>query len=247
MTEVSFKASRKPSYVKAPSVRAALDKALQGDSKVTVDDVESILQAMFKNHRVTVQEWLDLISIAENAPCTTEAIVAIYQIHEKFVYLARRPWSFARLKHYFGHGIVPQGWRGSAYDTGGAGACAVKLSRALKLGGFLSLKDFPSSKNDNGRHVWPRPFAPDGLPVNARELAEYLWIKLGPGQNIDVHDPTTLFRQGIIYIDGFDDASGHITLYDGNKDRFEDGLWFKQAEVPTLTVFWDMRPTWLVW
>ncbi len=34
------------------------------------------------------------------------------------------------------YGSVPHGWQGSAYDTGGAGRCAVKVSVALKAAGM---------------------------------------------------------------------------------------------------------------
>jgi hypothetical protein len=235
-----------PRLVSDRSIRQALEKALKNDGRLTLPEMESLFQAAFDRGEVTRQERFDLLMIAEKAHCDTDSIVAIYKFLELCNAFARKPWSFARLRQFYGGGKVPPGWFESAYGKTGQGPCGIQLSLALKKGGFLTFRDFASPTNSNGKHVWPQAFAQEGLPVNAKELADYLALKLGPGNQIDINDPLTGFRQGIIYMTGFSDASGHVTLWNGNQRVFEDGRWFSQVETATNTRFWDMRPDWLV-
>lgn len=173
-------------------------------------------------------------------------MVKLYYELEHFRTLDRLPWSYELVRTFFRARKVPQGWHQTDYGKTGSGSCAVRLSMALKAAGYADFKDFADPVNQNGRHVWPRAFAPGGLPVNAAELAHYVFRRLGRSQQIDITSDENKLRQGIICIGGFNDASGHITLWDGQTKRFEDGTNYPEAKVVTNTHFWDLRPTWLM-
>ena len=229
------------------SIKKAFEKALSNDNRVTANEIGDLLDAVFDKGKVTRRERRDLYKIAESGRCETNAIVMIFNTLQYFNKMERIDWSYRNLKLHYGRGRVPKGWRGSAYDKDGFGSCAVKLSLALKRSGYLTFGRFPHEENDRGRRVWPKGFAKRGLPVNAKDLMLYLQRVLGIPQRIDVSDPTTSVRQGILFVDGFKKASGHIGPWDGAIKMFEDGNDFMDlVKDPRNTSFWDLRPDWLI-
>jgi len=224
-------------------------KELSADGELSSDDMNELLEEAFDGGKITRTERRQLRRITTSAKAAQNLDRATKNDMLLFLnfcdWLELRPWSFAKLQLVYAGGKVPKGWYKSEYHSKGAGPCAVQLSLALKKGGFVTFGDFPSRKNKRGRHVWPKAYAKRGLPVNAKELAEYLERRIGPPTRIDVREAITSLRQGIVYMTGFQRASGHITLWDGGKSRFEDGNWFTVVEDPINTKFWDLRPTWL--
>jgi hypothetical protein len=134
------------------------------------------------------------------------------------------------------YGNVPVGWTGSEYDTGGAGRCAVKVSKALKAA-RMSFSGF------TWKYLWKKE-----LPVNATELSQFLTSKFGTGEKVNRNSSGMNVRQGILFIAGgwaspHGAPVGHITLWNGTK--CEDGTSYDEQKGAARCLFWELRPTWL--
>ncbi|MGM0488026.1 MAG: T6SS effector amidase Tae4 family protein [Planctomycetota bacterium] len=125
---------------------------------------------------------------------------------------------------------------GREYDTGGAGRCAVKVSKALKAAG-LSFTSY------SFKWLWK-----NDLPVNATELSKFLKFKFGAGETVNRRSPGMNVRQGILFIAGgwaspHGQPVGHITLWNGQK--CEDGTSHDVQKGAPSCLFWELRPDWL--
>ena len=231
--------------IKDQSVRETFDKANKNKRITNAEMWQIIMSAMdykgvTKKERDDLQQLRDLTREHGGTRLDKSARKTLNKFLRYCQWLSGRPWSYSVLSgQYLSGNIAPSGWYGSAYDTGGNGACAVKVSLAVKKTGYSKFGDF------GGKFQWPNAADPEGLPVNAKELATYLEKKLGKPRRFYKKSRWFKLRQGIVYMTGFQNASGHITLWDGKK--FADGTNYSVSNDPKNTKFWDLRPDWIKW
>ena len=240
--------------MKDAGMRRALREALGGDGRLSDQDVVELLGATLDGAGITPYERRDLQRILQSSKSLSAKSRGWLRA---FLYLCDRQearrLTFDRLRQsYARHGAEPpKGWYQTDYGRaggGGSGSCGIRLSLALRAIGW-TFKTFA------GKSAWPSATARDRLPVNAAELKTYLDRVLGKGLPIRTGSPVSKYRQGIVFLDVVG-ASGHVTLWDGNRrDRkgrpiFEDAPWLPDGgDLMSAgggnAAFWDLRPHWI--
>jgi hypothetical protein len=240
------------SQIKDKSVRESLRRAL-ANGKISDKELLQIIASTLDGKKgITPTERNDLNKLTSS---TTLSPLAKGWL-SKFLKLCDRQSSislrFDKLQQAYSTkgSQPPSGWSQSDFgksDRGGRGSCAIRVSTSLQAIGWT----FTRFKKP---HVWQDKVTKRKLPVNAAELRDYIkTTKLGSGVTIDPHNPISRYRQGIIFL-AVSGASGHITLWDGNKwngsrANFEDSRWAHSSGWMTTNgsnaTFWDLRPHWI--
>lgn len=225
----------KTADIKDKSIQAALKAALAGDRRITADEAYEIINAALDGKGITKQERQDLRVLFSRSQSVDAAVKA-----DILKWLDRCDRLSVRLRYADvsrNYGDVPPGWRGSVYDTGGGGSCAVRLCKALKAAGM-------NFANYKFKYMWKKE-----LPVNAGEVSKFLTARFGEGEKFSRKGADMSVRQGIVFIDGQWTADhglpvGHVTLWNG--DDCEDGTNYDVKKGAEKCRFWELRPDWLL-
>lgn len=129
-----------------------------------------------------------------------------------------------------------------------ANACALRMSRAFNYGGFR----IPRGTINPNRNIY-RAAGADGLPyiMRVNDVIAFIEFNWGKAEHdiVPTEVSTIKGKQGlmVIIVNGWSDASGHVTLWDGavagDNSHYHDlnyPYWNQTTALPVRILLWEL-------